>query len=155
MALPSQFWRNEYILWFTASLPVIFKLDSAVGMLVMKLIFSIIVGTSIMLTGLPLAFGFDLLMGGKTQPVNRRPYSFGDRYIYDNTGSRWNYDSAYKHSGYRYHRGNRHAKYWQPRFEYNNKRPVNENEQFQDLIKHLSNHNFQHIRAFQHDPSCR
>jgi hypothetical protein len=121
----------------------------------MKLLLSIIVGVSIMLAGLTPVFGFELLMGGRAQPVNRWPYSFGDRYIYDNTGSRWNYDSAYKHSGYGYHRGNRRAKYWQPRFEYNNKRPVNENEQFQDLIEHLSRHKFQLIRPFQHDPICR
>lgn len=120
----------------------------------MKLILAIIVGISVMLAELTPVFGFSLLMGAKTQPVNRWPYSFGDRYIYDNTGSRWNYDSTYKHRGSRYHRGSRHAKYWQPRFEYN-KGLLNANEQFQDLIEHLSKPNFQHFRPSHHDSICR
>lgn len=110
----------------------------ACGVVKMKLLLSIIVGTSIMLSGLTPAFGISLLRG-KTQAVNRWPYSFGDRYIYDNAGSRWNYDSAYKSKGYRYHHSNRHL-----RFKYNHKSPIN--EKFDRLIKHFSRHSFHHIR---------
>lgn len=112
-----------------------------------------------MLSGLAPAFGSSLLSGGKTPSVNRWPYSFGDRYIYDNAGSRWNYNSAYKFREYRYRLSNRHAKYWHPRFEYNNQSLINDN--FDGLIEHLSRSRFHHIRSFHpiipyhYDPACR
>ena len=131
---------------------------------IMKLLLSIIVGTSMMLTGLTPAFGISLLKG-KTQSVKRWPYSFGDRYIYDNAGSNWNYENANKLSGYRFHRSNRHTDYRHLRFEYNYKSP--DNEKFHRLIKHLSGQSFHHkrplhsirslrpLRPFRHTPICR
>ena len=100
----------------------------------------IIVGVSIVLTGLSPASGFSLL-GGKPQSVNRWPYSFGDRYIYDNGGSSWNYGS-----GYRYYRGNKHAKHRHLRFMHGYKRPIN--EKLDGLIKHLTRHSSRHYKPF-------
>lgn len=128
------------------------------GVVMMKLLFSIIAGTSIMLSGLPPAFGTSLLRG-KTQSVNKWPYSFGDRYIYDNAGSSWNYDSAYKHNGYQYQHSNRHDNYRHLRFKYNHKRLTNEN--LDRLIKHLTRRSSHHKRPFhpikpsRHDPIHR
>ena len=122
----------------------------------MKLFVSIFVGLSILLSGLNWAFGFSLLEGGKTTSVNRWPYSFGDRYIYDNTGSRWNYDS-----GHRSHHSKWHHKYWQPRFEYDYKVYGHTDEEFQDLIEHLSEDNIHHIKpshpehSYHYDHICR
>ena len=101
----------------------------------MKLIINIIVGTSIMLAGLTPAFGFSLLRG-KTSSVNRWPYSFGDRYIYDNGGLSWNYDSHHKHGGSQYRPGHRHDKHRHLRFESTHKRP--EDEKLDRLIKHFT-----------------
>jgi len=115
-----------------------------------KLALSIIVATSLMLSGLPSAFGFSLLNGGKTQPVTKWPYSFGDRYIYDNAGSSWNYGSGYSDP-----LSKRHPKYWQPRFEYNYKFEGHSDEKFQDLIEHLSEHQFQPENTYQYGPMCR
>ena len=103
-----------------------------------------------MLSGLPSAFGFSLLNGAKTQSVNRWPYSFGDRYTYDNAGSRWNYDS-----GYRDHHSNQQPKYWHPRFEYNYKVEGHTDEEFQDLIEHLSEHQFHPEDTYHYNPTCR
>ena len=111
----------------------------------MKILFSIIVGTSVMLAGLTPAYGISLL-SGRTQSATRWPYSFGERYIYDNAGSNWNYDNAHKHNGYRHHRSKRPANYRPLGFEYNHKRVSN--EKFHRLIKHLSGHSFQHKRPF-------
>ena len=88
----------------------------------MKLFLSIIIGTLIALLSLTPALGIDLLNGSKTQPVNRWPFSFGDRYIYDNTGSKWNYDYAYKYKPHRYLLEKRHTLYPHPRFKYFDKR---------------------------------
>ena len=99
-----------------------------------------------MLSGLPSAFGFR----GTTQPVNKWPYSFGDRYIYDNAGSRWNYGS-----GYSDHLSKRQPKYWQPRFEYKYKVEGHTDEKFQDLIEHLSEHQFRPEDTFHYGPICR
>jgi hypothetical protein len=93
--------------------------------------------------------GFSLLEGGRTRSVDRWPYSFGDRYVYDNTGSRWNYDNSY----HDHHRGRR-PKYWQPRFEYDDK-TLNENEQLQDLVEHLSRQYHYHPGRSLHGPNCR
>ena len=109
-----------------------------------KFLLSLIVGTLIMLSGLTPALGFSLLKGGKTQSVNRWPYGFGNRYIYDNAGSRWNYDSAYKHNGYRYHSSKRHAKYWHRRYKCRHQSPMN--EKLPGLIEHFSRHRFDHIK---------
>ena len=49
----------------------------------MKLSIAVIVGASMVLSGLPSAFGISLLRS-KVPSVNQWPYSFGDRYIYDN-----------------------------------------------------------------------
>jgi hypothetical protein len=105
-------------------------------MVAVKLFLSIIVGTSIMLSGLIPASGFSLLYGGKTQSVNRWSYGFGDRYIYDNAGSSWNYDSAYKlkDNAYRCHHRNRDQKYWHSRFKYEPQSQMDEN--FHGLIEH-------------------
>ena len=113
----------------------------------MKLLICIIVGTSVMLSGLTPAFGFNLLKGAETQSVNRWPYSFGHRYIYDNAGSSWNYDSGY--------RSNPQPKYWQPQFEYNYKVEGQSDEKFQDLIEHLSKDQFHPDDTYHYDPTCR
>lgn len=115
-----------------------------------KLFLQIIIGISILLSGSNLTFGFSLFNGSKPNSVNRWPYSFGDRYIYDNTGSRWNYDS-----GNRSNHSNLHQKYWRPRFEYDYKVEVHTDEEFQDLIEHLSKDNIHHNRPSHYDPICR
>jgi len=121
-----------------------------------KLFLHIIVGTTIILSGLSSALGFSFFDGGQTSSVNRWPYSFGDRYIYDNTGSKWNYDS-----GNRSHQSTRHHKYWQPRFEYDYKVKGHSDEEFQDLVEHLSKDNVHHVKpshpehTHHYDPICR
>ena len=121
----------------------------------LKIFLFIIAGIPIMLSGVMPAFGIDLLYGGKSQSVNRWPYSFGDRYKYDNAGSSWNYDSAYKpkHNTYRYHHRNRHPKYWPSYFKYQS--VGHTDEKFQDLIEHFSRHNFYHFSPFRRDSICR
>jgi hypothetical protein len=103
-----------------------------------------------MLSGITPAFGFSLFEGGKNNSVNRWPYSFGDRYIYDNTGSRWNYDS-----GYPDHQSKRHSKYWQPRFDYKYNYEGHSDEEFQDLIEHLSEDQLHPKDTYHNDPICR
>lgn len=107
----------------------------------MKFLLQIIVGTSIMLSGLTPAFGFNSFNRGGTQSVNRWPYSFGDRYIYDNGGSSWNYGSPQKQGMYRIHRGNQHDKH-RLRLKYNHKRPSA--EKLDGLIEHLTRHSSGH-----------
>jgi len=107
-----------------------------------KLFLPFVVAISIVVGTAPV-FGFSLQNAGKGPSVNRWPYSFGDRYIYDNAGSRWNYES-----GYRDHQGNNRPKYWQPRFEYELKVEGHTNENFQDLMEHLSEHQFHHVRPY-------
>jgi hypothetical protein len=112
-----------------------------------KLFICIIVATSIILSGLTPAFGFRLFEGSKTNSVNRWPYSFGDRYIYDNAGSSWNYDSGY--------RSKRQPKYWQPRFEYKYNYEGHSDEKFQDLIEHFSKDQLHPKNTYDNDPICR
>lgn len=129
------------------------------GLATVKLFFSIIVATSIILSGLTPALGIDLLNGSKTQTVNRWPFSFGNRYIYDNAGSRWNYDYAYKSEHHRHLLGRRHTAYPHPRIKYFNKTPADQS--FDGLIKHLSRNSFHHVRPYhpqvpyQHNLICR
>ncbi len=78
----------------------------------MKPLVHIIVGISLVLSGLPPAFGITLFNRGKSQAVNRWPYSFGDRYIYDNGGSSWNYDRFNEnYRKYRCNNGHRHLRF--------------------------------------------
>ena len=100
----------------------------------MKFLISFIGAASVMLSGLPPAFGFSLLKSGKTHSVNRWPYSFGDRFIYDNAGSHWDYDSVHRHKEYPYHR----TKHRRLRINYNHERPGN--EKLNGLIKHDTGH---------------
>jgi hypothetical protein len=111
-----------------------------------KLLFSIIVVTLIMLFGSMLASGFSLLKKGEAQSINKWSYSFGNRYIYDNSGSRWNYDSVHKHKVYRHHLSNRHAKFWHLRNSYKHQSPMN--EKLRNLIEHFSRHKFHHKRSY-------
>ena len=116
----------------------------------MKLFFHIAVGIPLLLLGFSPALGSGLFAGGRTPTVDRWPYSFGDRYHYDNTGSRWNYDisNPSRH-------GKPYAKYWQQRFEYDFKIKNHSNQQFQDLIEHLTEDNIHHNERFPSNPTCR
>jgi hypothetical protein len=117
---------------------------------IVKILFHIAAAISLLLFGFSLAFGSGLFAAGRTPTVDRWPYSFGDRYHYDNTGSRWNYDSSNpsRHS-------KPHTKYWQPRFEYDFKIESHTNKQFQDLIEHLTDDNIHHNKRFPYNPTCR
>lgn len=70
------------------------------GMITMKVLFSIIAGSLIILTGLSPAFGFVL---PRTNPDKGSPYGFGYHYDYDNAGSSWDHERVYRHFGYRNH----------------------------------------------------
>lgn len=120
------------------------------GRAIVRRFLTIIVATAFVLAGVTPVGGFSLLESGKTNSVNRWPYSFGDRFKCDNTGSRWNYDTGYHDRNSR-----RHPKYWQTRFEYDKKRPLNENEPLQDLVEHLTRHKFHNISPSRYERSCR
>ena len=66
----------------------------------MKLLFSIIAAWLVGLAGLTAAFGFDL---PKVAPDKGSPYRFGHHYDYDNAGSNWNHERAYRDPGDRHH----------------------------------------------------
>jgi len=66
----------------------------------MKLFFSIIAASLIILSGPNAAFGFDL---PKVAPDKGSPYRFGHHYDYDNAGSNWNHERVYRHPGHRNH----------------------------------------------------
>ena len=66
----------------------------------MKLFFSIIAALWIGLAGLSAASGFTL---PTVTPDKGSPYSFGHHYDYDNAGSYWNHERAYRHPGHRHH----------------------------------------------------
>ena len=70
------------------------------GVVTMKLSFSIIAGSLIILMGLRPAFGFVL---SQTSSDKGSPYGFGYHYDYDNAGSSWDHERVYRHSGYRDH----------------------------------------------------
>ena len=112
----------------------------------MKHLLHIIVGTSIFLSGLSSAFGFTLLKRGKSQSANRWPYSFGDRYIYDNGGSNWNYDSLQQHRKDRFHRSHRHYKHRHLRFQSVRKRPSS--EKLDRLVKNFTRNSSRHNEPF-------
>lgn len=66
----------------------------------MKVLFSIITAALISLTAPGAAFGFDL---PKVESDKGSPYSFGHHYDYDNAGSNWNHQRAYRHPEQRQH----------------------------------------------------
>ena len=66
----------------------------------MKLCFSIIAAWLISLAGLNTAFAFTL---PKVTPDKGSPYGFGNHYVYDNAGSNWNHERAYRPPGHRQH----------------------------------------------------
>lgn len=70
------------------------------GGITMKLSFSIIAGSLIILAGLSPAFGFVL---PRTNPDKGSLYGFGYHYDYDNAESSWDHERVYRHSGYRHH----------------------------------------------------
>ena len=66
----------------------------------MKLLIYIITHSLLISAGLTAAYGFTL---PKLMPDKGATYSFGNQYDYDNAGSKWNHDKAYRHPGYRNH----------------------------------------------------
>ena len=66
---------------------------------IMKLLFSIIAASLIVLSGLSAALGFNL---PKITPDKGSPYSFGHHYDYNNAGSNWNLDRVYRYPGHRH-----------------------------------------------------
>ena len=70
------------------------------GVITMKLLFSIIAGSLIILTGLSPVFGFVL---PRINPDKGSPYGFGYHYDYDNAGATWDHERIYRHPGHRPH----------------------------------------------------
>ena len=93
---PSDIYFSEFKATVCPNLSMVF--DN--GMITMKVLFSIIAGSLIILTGLSPAFGFVL---PRTNPDKGSPYGFGYQYDYDNAGSSWDHERVYRHSGYRNH----------------------------------------------------
>ncbi len=112
----------------------------------MKPLLYIIVGMTILLSALPPAFGCSLFNRGESHTFNRWPYSFGDRYIYDNGGSSWNYDSPNEHGRSCYYCNHRHKKHRFFRFEYTHKRSAS--EKLDRLIKHFTRNSSRHNEPF-------
>ena len=84
---------------------------------IVKIFLSIITGTVFMFAGLSPAIGFNLLRNRIT-PDKGTTYSFGYHYTYDNAGSRWNHDRAYRHNGYHSNHFDKHHDYDHKRYHY-------------------------------------
>ena len=135
-------------------------------MITMKLLFSILAGSLIILSGLSPAFGFVL---PRTKPAKGSPYGFGYHYDYDNAGSSWDHERVDRHSGYRHHYNRWYYHYGQRTQNYNKHRHyLNPGDRYKDHIysrhkynsknyihrKHIQlkdripRHSFRHTKAF-------